>query len=719
MISRALLVFVIASAVWGQEETRPKVGLVLGGGSALGLSHAGVIQWLEEHRIPVDAVTGTSMGALVGGAYVTGMDAGELRAFIRGISWEDTLSAGPSFRAASYRRKEDLREFPNRLTLGLNRGIRLPAGLSPGHGVGLVLSRFSSQYDDLESFEELPIPFRCVATSLLDGQEVVFRRGRLFDALRSSMAIPGLFTPWRVDGRVLVDGGALNNLPVDVAQDMGVGVTIAVVLETPPASEESVASLLGVAGRSISVMIANNEKRSMTLADVLIAPDVKGFRSTDYDRAEELHARGYAAAEAQAARLLPHALSPEKWARHLEERRARRRMEPPAPKSVTVSGAEGRRTAALARAVEPALAEPFQTETLEARLTALTGLGRYQAADYRFLRRGASEVLAVDVREARYASPVLVTLLQIDATTSEGARLGLGSRLTFYDLGGPGAELRADLLGGAGTNAIAGEYFWRVRGGRFFLAAGAGLDRSLIPFYRGGMRLAELNFDRNSYGGDAGVLLGRTAELRAGFVRDQIRSSPAQGTLQLPDRTTNLNSLRVQYVYEGQDSALVPTRGVRLAGEFHRVLNGTGGLTGYNWLRGSVSAAHPLARRFSVLISASGGHRPERADPYPLFVLGGTASLSALARNQLFGNNFYITQAGLLRQVAGKGPGGRFFAAVTQESGSAWLDRFGMRTYHNTTAGLMGETFIGLVYGGVSIGDKGERKLFLRLGRLF
>ncbi|MGC4049489.1 MAG: patatin-like phospholipase family protein [Paludibaculum sp.] len=191
------------------------------GGSAFGLSHIGVLKWLEENRIPIDYVAGTSMGSLVGALYATAHSPSEIEKYVDDIDWAGVLSPSIAFRQLSYRRKEDQREYPSAIEFGLKGGLRLPSGLSGGQGVGLVISRFSAPYGDLAKFDDLPTPFRCVATDLKKGREVVFEKGPLFDALRASMSLPALFAPVRMGDLTLVDGGLLNNIPVDVVKKMG------------------------------------------------------------------------------------------------------------------------------------------------------------------------------------------------------------------------------------------------------------------------------------------------------------------------------------------------------------------------------------------------------------------------------------------------------------------------------------------------------------------
>src|SRR3984885_11551589 len=199
----------------------PKLGIVLEGGGALGLAHIGVLQWMEEHRIPVSYVAGTSMGGLVGGIYATGRSPAGEREITNGINWNEVLRGQTPFQDLSFRRKQDAHEVPNSLEFGLAKGLQFPGGFNSGQQVSLILDRVALPYSELKSFNDLPIPFACVATALVSGKPHVFRSGPLALALRSTMSLPGIFTPVRNDGHVFADGGLLNNIPIDAAKEMG------------------------------------------------------------------------------------------------------------------------------------------------------------------------------------------------------------------------------------------------------------------------------------------------------------------------------------------------------------------------------------------------------------------------------------------------------------------------------------------------------------------
>jgi NTE family protein len=299
------------------------VGLVLEGGGALGLAHIGVIQWLEEHRIPVNYVAGTSMGGLVGGIYATGRSPSEVKELVNTIDWDEVLEGQTPYSDLSFRRKQDSFDYPNTLEFGLKKGLQFPEGFNSGQQVVMILDRVALPYAEIQNFNELPIPFACVATDLVTSQKYVFREGSLSVALRSTMSLPGIFSPVRSEGHVFADGGLLDNLPVDVASSMGADLTVAVHLETAALEPTATLSSFGVLGRSISVVVAANELRSMERADMLISVPLQSYSSLDYNRAEEIIKLGYQAAQAKAAVLTTLSVDEATWQTYLEHRTAR------------------------------------------------------------------------------------------------------------------------------------------------------------------------------------------------------------------------------------------------------------------------------------------------------------------------------------------------------------------------------------------------------------
>ena len=323
------------------STTRPRIGLALSGGGALGLSEIGIIQWLEENHIPVDRIAGTSMGAIIGAMYATGMSPDEMKVFAEKIDWDEALSPAPSYSQISYRRKQDRRDFLINAPLGLKHGLSGPNGYNPGQGVGLLLDRIAFPESGISSFDDLPIPFRCVATDMQSGDVVILHDGPLSQAVRASMAIPGVFTPVQINGRLLADGGMVQNIPVETVREMDSDLVIAVELRLPPGDIKELNTLTGVLSRAVDVMIIQNEHRSLKLANAHVSVDMKGFWVNDYSRVRELIELGYTTAAAQSADLLKYAMrDPAEWQRYLDERNARKQAPIKQVDQIVVTGAD-------------------------------------------------------------------------------------------------------------------------------------------------------------------------------------------------------------------------------------------------------------------------------------------------------------------------------------------------------------------------------------------
>src|ERR1700735_3653198 len=404
LVARSLLLLstlALGSSGFSQEsskqgETRhPKLGLVLEGGGALGLAHIGVITWMEEHRIPVSYVAGTSMGGLVGGIYATGRSPAEVKELINGIDWDQVLSGRTPFRDLSFRRKEDEHEVPGSLEFGLRNGLQFPSGFNTGQQVDLILDHMALPYSELTSFDQLPIPFACVATDLVSGKPHVFRDGPLSLAMRSTMSLPGIFSPVRSGDHLYADGGLLNNIPVDVAKEMGADVILGIHLETEPLSPSATLPSYGVLGQSISVMIAANELRSMEQADILVTVPLQKFSTMDYNKADAIIKAGYDAAAAKASVLAAYSVSPAEWEEYLAVRNGRRRSVP-TPTFVQVTGTSSPEMKnGMEKQLSVSVGKPIDTEKLDQDMMSIVGQGRFTTSTYSMIEKDGEQGLHV------------------------------------------------------------------------------------------------------------------------------------------------------------------------------------------------------------------------------------------------------------------------------------------------------------------------------------
>ena len=273
------------------SQPRPRVGVAFGGGSARGLAHVGVLRWFEEHQVPIDVIAGTSMGGLIGGAYASGMSAAEIGKLLEQTNWDEMFGFN-SFQHKNVRRKEDARDYPSRIELGIKSGFALPLALNSGQQVDFMLARIAGAYMTLSSFDELPTPFRAIAVDLVTARQVVMDKGTLASAMRATMSLPGVFPPVERDGMVLVDGGALNNVPADVARAMGADTVIAVNVGFMGDTRKVNRSMFGLMSQTVDAMMQASARRSMESADFVINPILTGYDSLDWRRSADLADRG-------------------------------------------------------------------------------------------------------------------------------------------------------------------------------------------------------------------------------------------------------------------------------------------------------------------------------------------------------------------------------------------------------------------------------------------
>ncbi len=361
--------------------SRPRIGLALGGGGALGLSEVGVLQWFEENHVPVDVIAGTSMGCMMAALYSSGRSPEQLKSVMNDRVFTSVFSFSNAYSSRSFRRREDSRDLPNAITIGLRHGVSFRNSVLTDQGLNAFLDREFLRYDDQTDFNTLPIPLRCVSTDLNEAIPVTFSRGSIPDAVRASVALPGIFQPFELNGHEYVDGGVLENLPTPDVHAMAADVVLAVSLPLLPVGQGDLSSILGVLQRSFSVGIEGAEREQRKLADVVIIPDLTGFSATDYLKTIPLAQRGYAAAEAHRAELLRYALSDADWSAYLGHRASL--MHGPAGPVLRVRVTSPDRSATLSvqRLFAPLVNQPVDTAKIEALLDQVRSDGAFEA-DY-------------------------------------------------------------------------------------------------------------------------------------------------------------------------------------------------------------------------------------------------------------------------------------------------------------------------------------------------
>ncbi|HEX8879972.1 MAG TPA: patatin-like phospholipase family protein [Candidatus Acidoferrum sp.] len=704
------------------QQNRPKIGVALEGGGAMGLAHIGVLRWFEEHHVPVDYVAGTSMGGLVGGFYATGMTPEEMQELIEGLDWREILGDRTPYADLSYRRKEDQRAYPNSLIFGLRHGLSAPAGLIAGHQIGLLIDRVTLPYYGISSFDDMPVPFRCVATDLVSGQSHVFKDGPLAIALRSTMSIPGAFSPVRQGKAVYVDGGLLDNLPTDVVRKMGAEIVIAVHLEPAPVEANDIRSVFSVLNYSVSAVVTENEMRSLELADSIISVPLGEFTTVDYAESEAIMQRGYDAAKTKARMLEAFALNDADWKAYLRARQGRERTELPVPQFVKVEGTSEREAVDVARYLKGFSGKPIEPRQLDRALTRLTGVGRFDSAGYWLTEQDGKAGLLVRVVEKNDAPPMFQTAFEVDGSQAGNVDFTMGTRFTFMDVAGYRSEWRTDLLLG-NTYGIQNELYRPFRPeSRWFFAPHADASDTTFQIYAKNDPLADYRIYRINIGSDLGYSFGRFSELRVGYEVGSLNTKLRLGTPEIPSVEGRVGQSHLHYLLDHTDDPVIPRRGFSAESNFRWFDQSPGAAGSFPSLEQKLGFFQPMTGTVSFFAEGEGGSTfGTRSTGIPQFFLGGPLRLSAYGINEFQGNQYYLFRAGFVHDLLTLPPfvGKKVYAVGTYEIGKMYGVTADSNLPNDVAAGFLAETAVGPFFIGGSVGDSGHRKWFFQLGRVF
>ncbi len=705
---------------------RQTVGLVLQGGGALGLAHVGVITWMEEHHIPIDYIAGTSMGGLVGGVYATGHNAVEMRQIVNGIPWDQVMAGQTPFDDLAFRRKEDAREYPNSLEFGLRKGLQFPEGFNSGQQVSLVLDKIALPYSEIKSFNDLPTPFACVATDLVTEKPRVFRSGSLSLALRSTMSLPGIFTPVRTKDAIYADGGLLNNIPVNVAKEMGADLTVAIHLSEAPMLPNANLSSFAVLGQSLSVMISANELQNMESADILVSVPVQKWGALSFDAADAIIKAGYDAAAAKSKVLLTLAVDDATWKQYLADRASRRRTNP-IPTFVAVDGVN----ADLSRRVQEQMADvvgkPLDFDQLDQDIMHLKGFGRFSVLSYSFEERNGQQGLLIKTEENSYGPPIVRPLILIDGSSLKNVTLDMGARVTFLDFGGFRSEWRTDftLFSDYGLNSEYYHPFTPLT--HWFVAPRVLADNNPLYLYDNNQLVTI--YRRTTVGGgvDFGYQFGTTGELRVGYEGGWQRFTRQIGNpTELVNFSGGYGASKVQYKLDRLDDPVIPFAGQSFQGDFYWYNASPEAPKPYPVLEGAGQLHFRLNEPSSVFLDGSAGTTFNHETGLPQFSLGGSRALVSYGTNELLMDKYFLFQVGYIRQLAKLPPllGSGIYALGVYEASQVYGPPHTMVNKASgfptdAAAGIVVNTIFGPVEAAYAYGDTGHHKFFFRVGRLF
>jgi NTE family protein len=598
LLALGLCLSVLVPSRLGAEAgiARPRVALVLSGGSAFGIAHVGVIEAIEAAGIPIDMVVGTSMGSIVGGLYAAGYSPAEMEAILAGLDWNAVFT---DFRASAGDRFErsTREDFGFRMGWG-HRGLSLGEGLMEGQNVLALFTALTAQSLSTRSFDELPVPYRAVAADLLTGDKVVIGSGSLPEAMRSSMSIPGVFKPYVLDGRLLVDGGMVDNLAVDVAREMGAEVVIAVESRGPdPASAEELTNPVSIAAQTANLMILQNMKPSRAAADLYIRCDLRGFSTASYREAGRAARPGLAALAARISSegrgLLP--------GPGAEPNRAAM-ASAPVLSAFRVEGGENQDQGLVWKIFSPLLERAYSREELRAAIGQVYSSGRFDLVKFSVEESPSGAIGVVELVPDR--SSLRAALLGGSYSgifgTEYASSFSFGPAMFIQDLTGKDSAflLSSSLLGKV---SFEGRYFQPL--GPFFAEPWLryGSEYDSFSYSDWNMRIG-LRYRSLGAGLWTGLALGPSADLALGYSWESIISPEFSDTSE-----RKLSALKAYVAADGRDAPTFAERGLAFWASGRWASSALGGNLGFAQAELWLDAAIPLSKRDTLGLALFAG----------------------------------------------------------------------------------------------------------------
>jgi len=444
-ISLTVLLLSWSTGALHADATRPRIGLALSGGGAKGFAHVGVLKVLEEMHVPIDYVAGTSMGAVVGSLYASGMSPDEIEREFLAINWDDALTDATSYRQLSHRRKEDRSNYPSTTEFGFkDKRIRTSIGIRTGQKLTFLLARYLLPQLDERDFSKFPIPFTAVAADLATGEPVILPGGNIAEAVRASMSIPAVFTPVEIDGRLLVDGGIAANVPVDVVRAMGADIVIAVDIAQPLYEKEELKSTLTIVDQLSTMLTRKNMAPQLERADIVISPDVRGISTFAFGDVASIIPLGVVATTEKRGDLEPYAIDPAEYAGLIEGKRVAREREVMVDE-IRIVGNEFVNAAFLIERLEVSIGKPLDLDALERDIAWLYGSDDFVGIHFGLDRVGDQTALVIRVQEKPWGPKYLRAGLTLAANTVQNVEVNLLFNSTIRWINERGAEWRSDL----------------------------------------------------------------------------------------------------------------------------------------------------------------------------------------------------------------------------------------------------------------------------------
>ena len=720
-----LLLCLCPMALFAVEKPQPKIGLVLSGGAARGLAHVGVLKALEEQGIRVDAIAGTSMGAVIGGLYASGYKIDELEKLALDIDWQEALSDDPPREDIPFRRKQDDRDFLVRQKLSFrdDGSLGLPLGVIQGQNLSLLRESLLAHSSDIRDFDKLPIPFRAVATDIVNGDKVVFRKGHLPQVIRASMSIPAVFAPVEINGQLLVDGGMVDNIPVDVAREMGVDRVIVVDIGTPLRPRKQLTTVFDILNQSTTLMTRSNSEvqlASLTPDDILIQPALSAIGATDFGRSQDIISAGYRATQALAPRLadLRHPADVQlDIARTAEERT-------PVITAVKIENDSKIDDAVIRYYIRQPVGEPLDLARLQRDMGTLYGLDYFDQVQYRVVHKGKERTLVISARAKRSGTDFLRLGLNLSDDMRGDSAFNLGASYRVNGINRLGAEWLTRVQIGDKQELYSEFYQPLDVGSRYFVAPYINAQSQNVESILDNDPIAEYRLERYGFGLNLGRQIGNSGEIRLGIGEAWGKADVRIGDHDLPSTSFNEGFYDIKYSFDSLDNVYFPHSGYDIGLSVRQFDPALGSDDRYRQWEFHLDKALSYGPDTWILGGRYGRTLDKAEVVTSSFLLGGARQLSGFRQDAISGQNISLMRAVYYRRLTPRSylpfdfP---LYAGASLERGRAWNNDNDFDSgYINAASIFIGfDTPLGPLNFSYGFNDDDQKALYLNLGQTF
>lgn len=710
-----------AGADAGASGERPRIGLALSGGGTRGLAHVGVLRVLEDLGVPIDCMAGTSMGAIVGGLYASGYSPDQIEQELLTMDWQRIFRGKPPRESLSVRRKQDDNRYVFDLELGFKNGkLTGSGGALSAFELEFQLQRLTLPALGVEDFDQLRVPFRAVAADLVTGETVVLGGGDLAMAIRASMSLPGVFPPVTLDGRRLVDGGAVTNLPVDVVRSMGADVVIAVDIGLPLFPLEELTSVASISAQALSLATdrLNGEQRAR--ADLLIRPELAGVGLLDFSALDEVIREGAATARRHGEALAKLAVD----GTTIPEGDPHPATVPVSISAIRIEGLERVDERLVSSRLRTRLGYPLDLDLLLADLGRIVQIGELETVRFTLEPVAAGSELVMRLAEKSWGPNYLRFGASLSDDLEGSNSFALLVSYTRTSLNARGAEWRNDFQLGETRRFFSELYQPLSFHGRFFVAGSFESLLDVTDLYEEQRKVAEYEVQSNVVNLSIGSQFGKYGELRAGLSWGKGGGEPRAGPIDLTDLDVTIAGLGGRLVIDRLDSSSVPRHG--FAGQLSgfRSEPSLGADDAYHKIAGAFSS-YATRGRHTAFLGLEGGTALDSELPiYDQFVLGGLFSFSGYRPQELRGQHVAIARQGYLYRAFDLPPslGVAMYVGGWLEVGNVWQRRQDVDatdlTYSLTLAAAL-DTRLGPMYFGYGYAERGTGYFQLLVGPRF